>query len=187
MAAPLRQFVGHLRRRLPPDGGLSDAQLLARFITAQDQAAFAALLRRHGGMVLGVARRVVGHVQDAEDVFQATFLILAQKANSVARSESVGTWLYQVAYRAALRARASNTRRQAVEQQVAVMPHPTVAPLEPQDWRPLLDEELSQLPRKYREALVLCELEGRSRREVAQSLGVPEGTLSSRLAAARKL
>src|SRR5262245_39405156 len=112
MTAGLRHILGHLRQTLPAtDGGLSDEQLLARFVAARDEEAFAALLRRHGGMVLGVARRVVGHLQDAEDVFQATFLILARKAGSVSRQQSIGTWLYSVAYRAALRARATSARR----------------------------------------------------------------------------
>src|SRR5262245_34383169 len=114
MATGLREVLGHLRQALPAaDGGPSDGQLLARFVAARDEAAFAALLRRHGGMVLGVARRVVGHVQDAEDVFQATFLVLARKASSVAKRESVGSWLYGVAYRTAQRARVQSARRGA--------------------------------------------------------------------------
>jgi RNA polymerase sigma factor (sigma-70 family) len=188
MANGLRHVLDHLQRALPhPDGGLSDGQLLARFVATRDESAFTALLHRHGRMVLGVARRVVGHAQDAEDVFQGTFLILARRAGSVCKRESVGSWLYAVAYRAALEARAANVRRRAREQQVEVMPHPAVAAEEPQDWRPLLDRELSSLPEKYRAALVLCDLEGRPRSDAAQTLGIPEGTLSSRLAAARKL
>jgi RNA polymerase sigma factor (sigma-70 family) len=188
MAAGLREVLGHLQRTLPaPEGGPSDGQLLARFVAAHDEAAFAALLRRHGGMVLGVARRVVRHAQDAEDVFQATFLILARKAGSVAQQQSVGNWLYRVAYRAALRARATSARRRAREQQVEEMPQPAFEPAQPQDWRSLLDEELNALPQAYRTAVVLCELEGVPRKEAASRLGVPEGTLSSRLAGARKL
>ena len=100
MAAGLREILGHLRQTLPPaDGGLSDGQLLANFVAAHDESSFTALLRRHGGMVLGVARRVVGHAQDAEDVFQATFLVLARRAGSVCKLQSVGSWLYAVAYR----------------------------------------------------------------------------------------
>src|ERR1051325_3940214 len=100
MTAALRAVLGHLQRAVPPahtGGGLSDGQLLSRFVAARDEEAFAALLRRHGGMVLGVARRVLRHAEDAEDVFQATFLVLARKAGSVARQQSVGTWLYSVA------------------------------------------------------------------------------------------
>src|SRR5262245_20421917 len=188
MATGLREALSYLRQTLPPpDAGLSDGQLLAHFVATRDEGAFTALLRRHGEMVLGVARRVVGHAQDAEDVFQATFLILARKASSVATQSSVGTWLYRVAHRTALRARAQSARRGAMEQQVEEMPEPATEPPELVDWRPLLDEELRGLPPKYREAVVLCELEGRPRKEAALRLGVPEGTLSSRLAAARKL
>jgi RNA polymerase sigma factor (sigma-70 family) len=164
----------------------ADGQLLARFLAARDEAAFAALVRLHGPMVYGVCRRVLGHVQDAEDAFQATFLVLARKAGSVAKRESVGSWLYGVAYRTALEARALNARRRVREQQAGELPHPAVGPEEPQDWRPLLDRELSRLSEKYRAAVVLCDLEGRSRAEAARRLGVPEGTLSSRLAAARR-
>src|SRR5262249_37713898 len=159
-------------------------QLLASFVAARDEAAFTALLRRHGGMVLGVARRGVRHAQDAEDVFQATFLILARKAGSVCKQQSGGNWLYHVAYRAPLRA--TGARRATREQQVEEMPHPLAGPDDPQDWRPLLDEELRALPEVYRAAVLLCELEGVPRKEAALRLGVPEGTLSSRLAAARK-
>jgi RNA polymerase sigma factor (sigma-70 family) len=188
MTTGLQRVLDHLHQALPPpEGSVSDGQLLARFAATRDEAAFSALLRRHGGMVLGVARRVVGQAQDAEDVFQATFLVLARRAGSVAQGETVGNWLYGVAYRTALRARAANVRRRAKEQQVQELPHPLVFPEEPRDWRPLLDEELSGLPEKYRSALVLCDLQGQPRKEAAQRLGVPEGTLSSRLAAGRKL
>src|SRR5262249_47991116 len=101
MANGLREVLGYLR----PTPASPARQLVARFAATRDEAAFTALLRRHGGMVLGVARRVVGHVQDAEDVFQATFLVLARRAGSVAQREAVGNWLYGVAYRTALRAR----------------------------------------------------------------------------------
>jgi RNA polymerase sigma factor (sigma-70 family) len=168
-------------------GGLADGQLLTRFLDGHDQAAFAALVRRHGPMVLGVCRRVLGHEQDAEDAFQAAFLILARKAASVARREAVASFLYTVAYRAALRARVRAARRRATERQVDPMPDPPVAPPEAQDWRPLLDRELSRLPEKYRAAVVLCDLEGKTRREAARQLGLPEGTLASRLATARRM
>src|SRR5262245_54502335 len=99
----LQTVLNHLR---PAVGAPSDGHLLARFVAGRDEAAFAALLRRHGPMVLGVCRRVLQHTQDAEDAFQATFLLLARKAGSVVRREAVGSWLYRVAYRAALEARA---------------------------------------------------------------------------------
>src|SRR5262249_51181418 len=151
-------------------------------------AAFAALLRRHGPMVLGVCRRLVSNASDAEDAFQATFLVLARKAASVVPRELVGNWLYGVAYRTALKAEALSARRRAVERQVEAVPDPPTSPEQVgRDLRPLLDRELERLPAKYRVPVVLCDLEGRTRREVAGQLGIPEGTLSSRLAAARKL
>jgi RNA polymerase sigma factor (sigma-70 family) len=180
----LRRALDHLRLA---DGGLADGQLLARFIDGRDEAAFAALVRRHGPMVLGVCRRVLGHAEDAEDAFQAAFLVLAKKAASVLKREAVASFLYGVAYRTALGARARAARRRATERQVEQMPHPAVAPPEAQDWRPLLDRELSRLPEKYRAAVVLCDLEGKTRREAARQLKLPEGTLSTRLAAARRM
>jgi RNA polymerase sigma factor (sigma-70 family) len=180
----LRNVLEHLRLA---DGGLTDGQLLARFLDDRAEAAFAALVKRHGPMVLGVCRRVLGHAHDAEDAFQATFLVLARKAASVVKREAVASFLYGVAYRTALRARAQAARRRATERQVGEMPHPAVEPPESQDWRPVLDRELSQLPQKYRAALVLCDLECKTRREAARQLGLAEGTLASRLATARRM
>jgi RNA polymerase sigma factor (sigma-70 family) len=180
----LRNVLDHLRLA---DGGLTDGQLLTRFLDGKEEAAFAALVRRHGPMVLGLCRRVLGHAHDAEDAFQAAFLVLARKAASIARREAVASFLYSVAYRTAQRARAQAARRRATERQVEDMPHPAVAPSEAQDWRPLLDRELSRLPEKYRATLVLCDLEGKTRREAARQLGLPEGTLASRLATARRM
>jgi RNA polymerase sigma factor (sigma-70 family) len=169
-------------------GGLSDGQLLGCFLERRDEAAFEALVRRHAPMVLGVCRRVVGNVHDAEDAFQATFLVLARKAASVRSREAVGSWLYGVAYRTALGARGRLVRRWAKERQVEEMPQPEAEPAEPPcEMLALLDRELNRLPEHYRLPVVLCDLEGRTRREVARRLGLPEGTLSSRLAKARKL
>jgi RNA polymerase sigma factor (sigma-70 family) len=182
--------TGSLQRALDylrlADGGLSDAQLLTRFIDGNDEAAFAALVRRHGPMVLGVCRRVLGHAEDAEDAFQAAFLILARKAPTVSRREAVAGFLYRVAYHAACGARDKVVRRRATERQVVNMPHPEVWPPEPQDWRPLLDQELSRLPEKFRAAIVLCDLEGKTRREAARQLKLPESTLNNRLLTGRK-
>jgi RNA polymerase sigma factor (sigma-70 family) len=185
----LRGPLERLRRALAPaDGaGLSDGQLLARFVADRDEAAFAALVRRHGPMVLGVCRRLLRHAQDAEDCFQAAFLVLAQRAGTVRKRESLASWLYGVAYRVALDAAAAIARRRSRERQVEQIPQPEVAPAEPQDWRPLLDQELTGLPEKYRAAVVLCDLEGKARREAARLLGLPEGTLSARLTRARAL
>jgi RNA polymerase sigma-70 factor (ECF subfamily) len=138
-------------------------------------------------MVLGVCRRILTHAQDAEDAFQATFLVLARKAGAVVPREMVGNWLYGVAYRTALKAKASATRRRAIERQVTPMPETPTQPIDVwNDVQPLLDRELQRLPDRYRVPLLLCDLEGRSRKEVAGQLGIPEGTLSSRLATARK-
>jgi RNA polymerase sigma factor (sigma-70 family) len=184
------RLIHQVRRAalLRQDGGFTDGQLLGSFIERRDEAAFEALVRRHGPMVLGVCRRVLRNGADAEDAFQATFLVLARKAASLRARELVGNWLYGAAYRTAMQARATIARRQAREKQVQEMPDPQVES-EP-DWRellPLLDRELSKLPDKYRVPVVLCDLEGKSRKEVARLLGVPEGRLSWRLAHARKL
>src|SRR5260370_14157621 len=133
-------------------------------------------------MVLGGCRRVVRHSQDAEDVFQATFLILARKASSVLKREALGSWLYRVAYRAAQEARVMRARRRAQEKPEDRAPQPSVKAAEVQDWRPILDQELSSLPEKYQAAIVLCDLEARPRKEAARQIGIAEGTLSSRLA-----
>ncbi len=184
----MSRVIHSLRRvALEQDGGPADGQLLARFVAQRDGDAFAALLRRHGPMVMGVCRRVLLNQQDAEDAFQATFLVFARKAATITAPAALGGWLYRVAYRTALEARARISRRRAREQQVNAMPQT----VEPEDcWRellPLVDRELNHLPEKYRVPLVLCELQGRTRKEVARTLGLPEGTLSWRLAHAKKL
>ncbi len=187
---PLSVVVQGLRRVVRPGDGAApgDGELLEGFLRRRDEQAFAALVRRHGSMVLGVCRRLLGHAQDAEDAFQAAFLVLACKASSVHPRDRVGHWLYGVAYRTALRARALAARRRARERQVAVMPDRETADPEPaDDLGPVLDQELSRLPALYRAPLVLCELGGRTKAEAAQALGVPVGTVSSRLARGRDL
>jgi RNA polymerase sigma factor (sigma-70 family) len=187
MTSRLMHQVGRVAL-LRRDGGLTDGQLLGCFIECRDEAAFEALVRRHGPLVLGVCRRLLRQEQDAEDAFQATFLVLARKAASLRARELLGNWLYGVAYRTAMQARATVARRQAREKQVQDMPEPQVEP-EPA-WRellPLLDGEVNRLPDKYRVPVVLCDLEGKSRKEAARLLGLPEGTLSWRLAHARKM
>jgi RNA polymerase sigma factor (sigma-70 family) len=183
----LRGVIQTLRRAtLPEEAGLSDGQLLESYVRSREEAAFAALVHRHGPMVWGVCRRVLRGHQDAEDAFQATFLVLARKAAAVVPREMVANWLYGVAHRTALKARATAARRGARERQVAAMPEP--AGERQQLWddlQPLLDQELSRLPHKYRAVLVLCHLEGKTRKEAARQLRVPEGTVGSRLATAR--
>ncbi len=182
----LRRTIERLRHSLiPPD--LTDEQLLQRFLGERSEAAFAGLVRRHGPMVLGVCRRVLGNLHDSEDVFQAVFLVLAQKARSVVSRESISSWLYKVAYRIALKLRARNSRRQQREKQVNVMPDPHTTPAVVADWEVVLDEELNRLPAKYREPLILCDLEGRTGKEAERQLHLKPGTLSSRLTAGRRL
>jgi RNA polymerase sigma factor (sigma-70 family) len=179
----LREFV-----RRQEGGERTDGQLLERFLTHRDEAAFTALVRRHGGMVLGVCRRVLGNAHDAEDAFQATFFVLARKAADIAPRDAVGAWLYGVAYRTARRAQAMTARRRLKEQQVRETRRTATAPEE--DWeevQPLLDEELSHLPPKYQSVIVLCDLEGKTKKEAAAQLRCPEGTLSSRLTRGRRL
>jgi RNA polymerase sigma factor (sigma-70 family) len=166
----------------------ADSQLLERFVTGREEEAFAALLERHGPLVLGLCRRLLEHEQDAEDAFQATFLILARKAGSIRKREALAGWLYEVAYRLALRMRAAAARQRALEKQTTAMPQADpVAEAAWRELRPILDEELHRLPTKYRSSLVLCYLEGRSNREAARELGWPEGSMSRRLARAREL
>ena len=174
---------------LQDGGGMTDGQLLELFLTDRDEAAFEALVRRHGPMVLGVCRRLLRNAEDAEDAFQATFLVLVRKAASIGRPEVLGNWLYGVAHRTALRAQAAAIRRRVREKQVSAMPEPEAKDDAGawRDLRPVLDQELSRLPDKYRVPVVLCDLEGRTRRGVAHQLGIPAGTLSGRLTAARGL
>jgi RNA polymerase sigma factor (sigma-70 family) len=183
-------LIRRMRCRAHPrhENALSDSQLLERFLHRREEPAFAELVRRHGPMVLGVCRRVLRHAQDAEDAFQATFLVLVRKAGGVARRHLLGNWLYGVAYRTALAARTGAARRRVKERHTAMHPAYEAAPAaEGQDLRALVDRELSRLPDKYRAPVVLCDLEGRSRRDAARMLGCTEGTLSGRLARARGL
>jgi RNA polymerase sigma factor (sigma-70 family) len=186
----MKRIIQHLFRLVSSEQveGEPDRELLERFAAQHDEAAFAALLRRHGPMVLAVCRRVLGNANDAEDAFQATFLILIRKANAIGRPERLGNWLYGVAYRTALDARGNRARRQTRERQVVEMPAAEV-PGDPvwQDLRSILDEELNRLPEKYRAPLVFCYLEGKTKDETARQLGWPEGTVSGRLARAKEM
>lgn len=185
----VHRLIPHLRRvALARDTATGDGQLLGAFVTNRDDAAFATLVRRHGPMVLGVCRRVVGDSHLAEDAFQATFLVLARRASVVRPRNLVGPWLYGVAYRTAMKARSSAARRNAKEKQVDAMPHPPVSPEDVwSDLQPVLDAELTRLPDKYRIPILLCDLAGRPQRDVAKELELPVTTLTNRLAAARRL
>lgn len=188
--SPMSKVLQHLRSTvlLHDEAGRTDGELLECFVMERDNAAFTALVRRHGPMVWGVCNRILPNPYDAEDAFQATFLVLVRKAASVVPREKVANWLYGVAHQTALNVRAAAARRRVREKQVAEMPEPA-AP-EPdlrRDLKPVLDQALSRLPGKYRAAIVLCDLEGRTRKDVAQQLGVPEGTLSGRLTRGRAM
>jgi RNA polymerase sigma factor (sigma-70 family) len=187
-AAQLATVLNHLRQlaEVRRAESLPDAELLARFVARREEAAFAALLQRHGPTVLGVCRRVLGNLHDAEDAFQATFLVLVRKASSIGKGASLGYWLYEVAYRTALRAKVGAARRRQRERQATAMTD--TDPLTDPGWeglQPLLDEELHRLPEKYREPFVLCYLQGKTHGEAAEQLGWPKGTVSGRLARAR--
>jgi len=162
-------------------GGLADGQLLERFLAKGDGVAFEALVLRHGPMVWGVCRRALGDHHDAQDAFQATFLVLARRAASVVPRELVGHWLHGVAVRTALKAKGMRARRRAKETTVTEMPEPVSAPRPTDDRLALLDQELGRLPRKYRVPIVVCDLEGATQEEAARRLGCPVGTLSGRL------
>ena len=176
-------------RNSAPDAQTStDCQLLERFIERRDQDAFESLMRIHGPMVLGVCRRVTGHHHDAEEAFQAAFLVLARKAASIWPRQMLANWLYEVAYRSALKLRTATAKRQAKEKQISMLPEP-VAPQE-RDWQeiaPLLDRELCRLPDTYRAAVICCDLQGYTRTDAARQLGWPEGTLKVRLMRARSI
>jgi len=167
-------------------GSLADAELLRRFVTQRDELAFAQMVRRHGPMVLRTCQRIIGQAHDADDAFQATFMVLVRRAGSIQPPGMLAAWLHGVACRCALALRHKLNRQRGreapLDESLPVEAH--VA--EVRDWLPHLDHEIQRLPRIYRKVVVLCELEGRSRKEVAQLLGVAEGTLSSRLATARK-
>ncbi len=172
-------------------GDASDGQLLDRFVARRDEGAeeaFAMLVRRHGAMVFGVCRRVLSSSHEAEDAFQATFLVLARKAATIASRETLASWLYGVALRTAKDARSRTLRRRAKEEalnQLRLIHAPGENPAE--ELRAILDEELGRLPARLRSPVLLCELGAVSRQEAAKRLGIPEGTLSSRLARAKVL
>jgi RNA polymerase sigma factor (sigma-70 family) len=191
MPSAASRLMPTLRRVVLAGAGAdrTDGQLLGAFVLDRDADAFAGLVRRHGPMVLGVCRRVVGDHAVADDAFQAVFIVLARRAAAVKPREQVGNWLYGVAYRTALKARAVLARRRSREKQVDVMPEPPVSHRTTADWadlQPVIDEELARLPEKLRVPVVLCDLEGRAQREVAKHLGIPPATLATRIATARR-
>jgi RNA polymerase sigma factor (sigma-70 family) len=201
--AAVHKTIAQMRRVVlgPDGGGLADGQLLTCFVEHHDEAAFEALVRRLGPMVLGVCRRMIANDHDAEDAFQATFLVLVRKAATVVPREAVANWLYGVAFQTARKGRAMAIKRRAREKQLAALPEPSQAAASgsasrrtasstSDDWsdlQPILDQELSRLPDKYRLPVVLCDLQGKTRKDAAGQLGCPEGSLSGRLSRARAL
>jgi RND family efflux transporter MFP subunit len=169
--------------------GVSDAELLGRFAASGDEAAFELLVRRHQRLVFGVCRRTLRDHHDAEDAFQATFLALARRAGHIRKREAVAAWLFRVAYRAALTARAGRARRGMQEQAAgaceATAADDPVAATERRETGAMVDEEVNRLPERFRAAAVLCYLEGKTVDEAARMLGCPRGTVASRLARAR--
>ena len=186
---PTRRLIEQLRRTvlLPNGAGLSDGQLLECFTSQRDDAAFAALVHRHGPMVWSVCRRVLHDHHDAEDAFQATFLVLIRKAASVVPGDKVANWLFGVACQTAQRVRVATAKRKAREKVVAEVPEAAAEQDPGRDLRSLLDQELRRLPDKYRTPIVLCDLEGKTGKEAARQLGWPEGTVAGRLARGRDM
>jgi RNA polymerase sigma factor (sigma-70 family) len=188
-AASRGTVLKHVRRLIAAGGaeGQTDGELLRAFAERHDQAVFAVLVRRHGPMVFNLCRRVLRHQQDAEDVFQATFLVLARHATAVRNGQALAAWLHQAAYRLALGLRRAGARRRHHEGKAAAMtPQDPSTDVAFRELQVLLEDEVQRLPEKCRMAFVLCCLEGQSRAEAARLLGVKEGTISSRIDQARK-
>jgi RNA polymerase sigma factor (sigma-70 family) len=181
------RFLGSLRAAHAVQVA-SDAQLLERFLTDKDAATFTALVRRHGPMVLGVCRRVLGDFHSAEDAFQATFLVLARRASAIRREKPLGNWLYGVAQRVALRARSQALAQRQRERRSSAMPHRE--PIDETTWeelRGILDEEVGLLPDKYRAPIVLCYFESKTHEQAAMELGWPTRSVTNRVKRGREL
>jgi RNA polymerase sigma factor (sigma-70 family) len=184
----LSVLVQRFRSAAGRDGdGRTDGELLTRFLSRRDEDALAALVGRHAPMVWGVCCRLLRHPHDAEDAFQATFLVLVRKAATVVPRERLANWLYGVAQQTAVRLRATAAKRGWREVQMVEMPEPAAAEARDEELLSRLDEELSRLPERFRALIVLCDLEGHTRKEVARQLDCPEGTVASGLARAREL
>jgi len=184
----LATAMRRLRRVAARQAGssLSDAELVRRFVATRDEAAFEVLVWRHGGRVLGLCRHLLRAAHDAEDAFQATFLVFVRKAGGIGKRESVGSWLCKVAYRASLRLRALQARQLPTRDDLEVAD--SVSPSDHQpDLRPILDEEVQRLPERYRVPVVLCYLEGKTTQEAAEQLGRSRWTIGTQLARAKEL
>jgi RNA polymerase sigma factor (sigma-70 family) len=188
----LSEFLRRLRGSALPPGGTepTDGQLLEAFVRRQDRQALEGLVRRHAPVVWGVCRRALATHHDAEDAFQAAFLVLVRKAASIRSPDLLANWLYRVAHQTAVKARQAAAKRCAREKPMAGTPEPETGSHDAEfgpEAQALLDEELRRLPDKYRIAILVCDLEGRSRAEAAQQLGLPPGTVASRLVRGRAL
>jgi RNA polymerase sigma factor (sigma-70 family) len=182
----LRQLRNLVPHRVPAEA--TDAQLLERFLTSRDEAAFAVLVQRHGPMVLAVCRRLLHDAHEVEDAFQAVFLILVRKADSLDRRELLANWLYGVAYRVAVRARATRCRRGSREKLGVDMETVKGEDASPgPELDAILHEEVDRLPPKFRSPVVLCYLQGKTREEAAHELGCSGGAVKGRLERARDL
>jgi RNA polymerase sigma factor (sigma-70 family) len=177
----------HYIRALADTESASDEELLSRFVARRDESAFATLLGRHGPLVLGVCRQVLGDAHDAEDAFQATFFVLARKAASIRSREALPAWLHRVACNIARTARTCARQRRAHERQAALLGPPPEADMALRDWQPILHDEVDRLPAKYRVPVVLCYFAGNTHDEASRQLGCPLGTVKGRLARARDL
>lgn len=181
--------INQLRRLIGEESGctLTDAQLVQSFVQRRDEASFEVLVWRHGTMVFNLCQRILHDKHEAEDAFQAVFLVLARKAGSIGKSEAVGSWLYKTAYRIALRLRAKMEKHGVAREAIDDVPAPpTTDNLLWRDLRPVLDEEINCLPEKYRAPFVLCYLQDHTNEEAAARLGCPKGTILSRLARGRE-
>ena len=187
LGAALRQIRGLFEAGTV--AGLTDGQLLDRYLTRRDESAFAALVMRHGPMVLGVCRAVLRGSPEVEDAFQATFLVLIRKASTIRGRDAVGGWLYRVAHRVAVQAGRDRSRKDRREHPAGDLPDDIVAgeSAADDDWRGTLHEELARLPERLRQPVVLCYLEGRTHAQAARELSWSEATLRRRLANARDL
>src|SRR5262249_40901618 len=192
MAEPeLAGVLNQLRQSLAAGRGLDDAELLERFVSTGDEAAFELIVRRHERLVFGVCRRILPDFHDAEDAFQGTFLALARKAGSIGRRHSLAAWLHKVAYHVALTLRAKATREAGNSRPVMLAEEASESPemksaAELGEVKAIIDDELQRLPERFRTPTILCYLEGKTVDEVATELGWPRGTVASRLARARR-
>src|SRR5262249_35748993 len=174
----IRSLIDHLRAIIGPSNAdtLTDAQLLERFISQRDEVAFELIVRRYGSLVMRVCRRILPARHDAEDAFQATFLVLVRKARSIGKRESVASWLYKVAYRVALRVNRRAYRDPIMSLSAEAVAVPAAESADWQELRPILDEEVRRLPEKYRTPVLLCYLAGKTQQKAAREIGCPKGT-----------